>query len=407
MTQVKEHPSVPETEVTRYDDADYPYDRLMVIIPHSLSGLVKKGEVIDRYYNPGNLFRQVHLVLANDDKPDVSFMRRMVGDAELHIHNVPTGPRFFLRTLAWRPFLVRRWAAKVSQVAAQVRPQLIRCHGAFYNAFAASEIKRRLGIPYVVSLHTNPDQSLGLSWPNRIQWRFLDGIARKALRDADLVMPVYEGIRPYVERLGAPRVDVAYNVVNPSAIVEKARYAIGENVRIVSVGRLVEGKSPERIIRAVAGLPTTTLKIIGDGPLHDHLQALTRREGVADRVEIIRSLPNDRLCRLLADCDVFAVCIEKWGISKVVLEAFLTGLPVIINRPDSMYVPEITSQIALLVDNTSEGYRAGLEKLILDGGLREFLGRAGQRRARENWDPTVTEANYVRIYREILAASGS
>lgn len=400
------HP-LPETDRGRYDPEAPQFERLMVIIPHSLSGLVNKGEIVERYYNPGGIFRQVHLVLTNDDKPDTSFVQKMVGDAELHIHNVPLGSHFFLRTLGWRPFLVRKWADKVLEVAREVRPQLIRCHGGFYNAFAASEIKRQLKIPYVVSLHTNPDQSLGLSRADRIQWRFLDDVARAGLRNADLVLPVYEGIKSYLKRLSIDRIEVAYNVINPSGIVEKTDYRIEEGAKIISVGRLIEGKSPENIIHAVGGMRGTSLKIVGDGPLYDHLNSIIERKNIGDRVKIIRSLPNDDLCRELADYDIFGVSIEKWGISKTVLEAFLTGLPVITNRPDPRYVPEINSNIALLVDNTPEGYRQGLERLISDDREREQLGREAAQYAWDRWSPAKAEAHYTQIYRTVLASGGT
>ena len=45
-------------------------DRLLVIIPDRLSLLVRKGEVTSRYYNPGNLFRHVDILMTNDDRPD-------------------------------------------------------------------------------------------------------------------------------------------------------------------------------------------------------------------------------------------------------------------------------------------------------------------------------------------------
>ena len=43
---------------------------LMVIVPDRLSELAEKGEVTRRYYNPGDLFDEVDLVLVNDDRPD-------------------------------------------------------------------------------------------------------------------------------------------------------------------------------------------------------------------------------------------------------------------------------------------------------------------------------------------------
>ena len=53
--------------------------RLMVLIPDRLSDLVSKGEITERYYNPGNLFDEVHIVMTNDDKPDPVALQKMVG----------------------------------------------------------------------------------------------------------------------------------------------------------------------------------------------------------------------------------------------------------------------------------------------------------------------------------------
>ena len=81
-------------------------DRLMVIVPDRLSDLVRKGEVTERYYNPGELFREVHLVLTNDDQPDRAAVQRMVGGAKLNIYNLPMGGHYFLRTLGWQRPLI-------------------------------------------------------------------------------------------------------------------------------------------------------------------------------------------------------------------------------------------------------------------------------------------------------------
>ena len=36
---------------------------LLVIVPHGLSEILAKGEVVDRYYTPGNLFERVDIVM--------------------------------------------------------------------------------------------------------------------------------------------------------------------------------------------------------------------------------------------------------------------------------------------------------------------------------------------------------
>lgn len=382
-------------------------DRLMVIIPDRLSDLIAKGEVTERYYNPGELFREVHIVMVNDDQPDPSAVQKLVGDANLQIHNIPLGSHFFLRTLGWRPCLMRQWASKAVALAQQIRPQLVRCHGAIYNAFAASEIRHELGIPYAVSLHTNPDQRLGAGKAERFQRLFMDKMARVGLGNADIALPVYEGIRPYLDRLGINRIELVYNAVSPGNIARKADYGLHNPVRVISVGRQINGKNPEPLIEAVSHLRRVHLTLVGDGPLHNNLLTAANRLGVRKRITFLKSLPNDELCRQLAEHDLFATQNEYWGVPKTILEAMLSGLPVIINRPDPHYVPEITSNIALLVDNTPEGYSQGLERLISDDHQRESLGLEAAQYAWNRWSPEKTEARYAQIYRTVLASGGT
>jgi glycosyltransferase involved in cell wall biosynthesis len=76
----------------------------------------------------------------------------------------------------------------------------------------------------------------------------------------------------------------------------------------------------------------------------------------------------------------------------------------VINRRLGAPVPELTDEICMLVDNSTEGYKQALERLIEDGAHRERLGRAAYAHARTNWSPAVTEEKFVSIYRNILDA---
>src|ERR1039457_3954230 len=119
---------------------------LLVIIPDRLSALLSKGEITDRYYNPGDLFRDVHIVMTNDDTPDPLSLQRTVGSARLHLHNLPAGNSLFVKTLGWRPSLLADWGHRAVELAERIRPALVRCHGVSINAYAAHQIKRSLGI---------------------------------------------------------------------------------------------------------------------------------------------------------------------------------------------------------------------------------------------------------------------
>lgn len=383
---------------------------LLVIIPDRLSDIISKGELQPDYYNPGRVFDDVHILMCNDDKPDRAALRYLVGDAKLTLHNFPDD----LTLVGRRPefltgFRLRRWAAKGVELVRQIRPALIRCHGADWNTYLASRIMAELGVPYVVSLHINPDVNPVRRYvgneitPTQLRHNnFYSYIEREGLRNADLVMPVYRPILPYLKRLGVERIEVCYNVLNSKHLRTKADYTPHSPARVIYVGRLFEEKNPDNIMRALVRLPGVIFTIVGDGPIRSRLEQLAVDLGIADRVVFRPAVANDELCELLVAQDIFAVHTEYWEISKSVLEALLTGLPIVINRRLGEPVPELEGDFVRMVENSEEAYFRGLNQLLTDHEERAALGRRALAHARANWDPAITEARYAGIYRSFL-----
>ena len=386
--------------------------RLLVLIPDRISDILSKGEYQPLYYNPGEVFDEVHIMSTAADNPDVAALQRTVGRAKLHLHFHPTD----LRLTTWRPdFLrrhaLRRWTRGGIEIARGIKPDLIRCHGADWNTYLASRIKQELGIPYVMSLHINPDVNSvrryltgHLSPAQRRHNQFYEYMEHESLRHADLVMPVYKPILPYVARHGVTRVQVCYNVLNSDYLRRKTSYALNDSPKIICVGRLLNEKDPTPIIRAVASLPKVELLIVGDGPKRPELEAVTAQLGVGDRVRFAPAIANDELCRILPEFDLFAVHTEYWELNKSVLEALLTGLPIIINRRRGEPVPEMAEgDFVRMVDNSEADYRAAISDLLANDDARRALGERAYTHAQANWAPERTEAVYAGIYREYLA----
>lgn len=386
---------------------------LLVIIPDRLSDIIAKGELQPNYYNPGQVFDDVHILMCNDDKPDLMALQYLVGNAKLTLHNCPDD----LTLVGRRPqfladFRLRRWAQQGVKIARAIQPSLIRCHGADWNTYLASRIKAELGTAYVVSLHINPDVNpvrryIGtkLTSAQRRHNNFYNHIEQEGLRNADLVMPVYRAILPYLKRLNVERVEVCYNVLNSKHLRTKTSYSLGSPARIIYVGRLFEEKNPDNIMRALVRLPSTLFTIVGDGPIRPRLEQLAADLGIAERVIFRPAVTNDKLCELLAEQDIFAVHTEYWEISKSVLEALLTGLPIIINRRSGEPVPELASDFTRIVENTEEAYFLALNELLTDHEARAALGQRALTHARGYWDPSITEAKYASIYRSFLEQS--
>lgn len=278
------------------------------------------------------------------------------------------------------------------------------------NAYAAARIKKKLGIPYIVSMHINPDVDVRGRAKTLLHWLgscLQQDVERIGLKDANLVMPVYRPIIPYLQRIGVKHYQVCYNALNSQNLRPKHDYSIGTPIRLISVGRQFREKNPDNIIRALVKINNAELTLVGDGPYHLALRKLARECGVENRVNFIASIHNDKLCDLLYKSDIFVVHSEYWEISKSVLEAMLTGLPVVINRRYGEAVPELVEDaICLMVENSANAYFEALKFLIDNDHEREFLGKRSCALAQSRWAPQKTEAKFVEIYREIIENSG-
>ena len=382
--------------------------KLVVVIGDKLSHLLAKGELVRRYYNPGGVFDEVHIVLTNGDRVNPGAIQLAVGEADVHVHAL--GDASFCAELGARYlFRLRDYVRRGVALIRDIEPALIRSYEIGLNAYVAAHAAEVLEVPFVLSLHGNPDLDFRAltpwwpSWRRRAALSLQQVLERFALRRADVVAAVYSPIVSYARRMGARDVRVMYNVLNPDVTVQKTSYALHDPPRLLSVGRQVDAKNPEAIIRAMARLERVTLTQVGMGPLHEHLKAVAQACGVASRVTFIPSIPNSELVRSLPDYDLFVAHNIYVGVAKAVLEPMLAGLPVIVSKRPGVPNPELDGDWVVSVDNPPQGYAAASLGLLSDDTRRAILGRRAAAHA-ARYHPRVTEQAYAELYRHLLSA---
>lgn len=129
---------------------------------------------------------------------------------------------------------------------------------------------------------------------------------------------------PFVK---AERIHVIYNGIVRKDLKPVAREP--GRFTITSVGTLSYRKGQEHLIRAVALLPDALkakvhVKLIGDGPARQKLEALAGKIGLADKVTFTGHL--DRPVDHVAASDLFVLLSSQEGISNALLEAMDAGV---------------------------------------------------------------------------------
>jgi phosphatidylinositol alpha-1,6-mannosyltransferase len=268
-----------------------------------------------------------------------------------------------------------------------------------------SRIARR---PYVLYLH-------GGELAGYLRIGIVRAICRASIRAARFVVVNSQFSRDYYAGLGMahPRVRVLTLSVDPARFRPsidtagvRAKYGLNGGPTALTVGRLVERKGHDMVIRALAALreahPSLRYAIAGRGPEEPALRALAASLSVADRVAFLGYVPDDELPALYRACDLFTMPsralaqrdgIEGFGI--VFLEANACGRPVVGGRSGGMADAVVDGVTGFLVDPLDPAAIAGaIAALLADPARAEAMGAAGRRRVEElerAWPARVRE----------------
>jgi len=152
---------------------------------------------------------------------------------------------------------------------------------------------------------------------------------------------------------------------------------------VLSVGRI---ESIKRVDLAVAALAHTRsplrLVVVGEGTQRENVMRAAERAGVADRVDFLGAVDDERLCALYAGslAVVYAPYDEDYG--YVTLEAFLSGKPVITARDSGGTLEFVEDCVnGRVCEPTPDAIGAAMNDLAASRRLAASYGDAGLARA--------------------------
>ena len=381
---------------------------LMVVLEDRLSEWDAKGEILDGYFNPAGAFDSVTVLGLVDDRPDEATIARLCAPARHRYLNAGIDRReLMFATFGLRPGRLASWLGRLTGDVASDPPDIVRAYGDGLAAVAAAVIGRAAQIPYAVSIHTTPDpqiQSRYLGARDRLWRRLLEPSVHRALRDAGAVMAVYAPIRDYLPA------DIAEKaVVVPNVVGIGARETVGPSgsgpMQALWLGRQMPGRDPRPIIAALNVTPNVELTLVGDGLLHDAARRMVEDTGLERRTTFIRAIENRELCAKLPAYDVLVVNSAFREMPKTVMEATLSGLPVIVNRLPAAESPEYSNLPVLFVDADSGSYASALRDLESNSRKRITLARATQDAAWQLWDPDKVATQTADILRALVTGA--
>jgi len=349
--------------------------KILCVFPNDpLSAYYSKGEIKSRYFNPKNVFDEIHVISLFDSDVKGDEVKQIAGNATLKIHIV--GKTTLLNVKSKRK--------DVTELIKTIHPDIIRAYNPLLQGWLAVEAGKKLGIPVVISLMGDYDRDLRhFAMKNRDIKSYLKLSYTKkfleshSIKNADVIIIIYEFIRNYAEKMGAKNIHLVYNRIDLSQFSTNSLPVFVESKPVViCVGRLMKEKNQECLIRAIKDL-NVKLLLIGDGPQYEELTNLVKELKIQDKVKFERTVAHKDIHKYYASADVFALPIKYGGFAIPVLEAAASGLPVILPKQEFDGNPELIQDFALLVDNNPESFRSAIEKILSDKDTYEKMVQAG------------------------------
>ena len=231
-------------------------------------------------------------------------------------------------------------------------------------------------------------------------------LARLALTQADLVLPVSEDLRSALARL-APggRFRVVPNAVDEQLFHPREAPQRDGPVRLLAAGLMTDGrKGFDLLLQAVARLRTVRddfrLDVLGDGENRSAYEALCRRLGLDDIVTFPGLRTKPEVAAAMRRSDLFVLTSRYENNPCVVIEALASGLPVVGTRVGG--VPELVPpEVGALADLDPDDIAAALRDVL--ARLGEFDRGSIARRARERYGREHIGSELAGVYAECVS----
>jgi glycosyltransferase involved in cell wall biosynthesis len=283
---------------------------------------------------------------------------------------------------------------------------LIHAHAPLPCGHAALLLSRKLGIPFVVTVH-GLDAFLTEQVKGSAGLTCME-VAREVYEDASRVICISRSVAEVVQRgaCGKGKTEVVYNGVNSNLFSPGGETSATHTV--LSVGNLIPIKGHDLLLRAMAEIvtacPQVKLRIIGEGPERPRLEALSRELNLAGRVEFLGRRARTEVANEMRNCTVFALPSRFEGLGCVYLEAMACGRPVIACRGQGIGDIVASGENGFLVSpDQPEELSHVLQKLLADGQLRASVGAAGRETALRDLTLEHQAALLYAIYKECVA----
>jgi colanic acid/amylovoran biosynthesis glycosyltransferase len=291
-----------------------------------------------------------------------------------------------------------------------LQPSLVHAHFA-PDAVSALPLVARLNVPLIVTLHGYDVTMLDEVVKQSIRGRSYLSRRERLWQSASAFICVSDFIRREAIEKGFPEHKLRVHNIGIDCKVFTPSDGQRQDNLVLFVGRLVEKKGCEYVIRAVAELQKQPagpqLVVIGDGPLRQSLETLSQELGLSSR--FLGSQPSSvirdwlQVARVFCAPSLTAESGDSEGLGLVFAEAQACGTPVVSSFHGG--VPEVVrhGETGLLAPERDYQMLAEhLRRYLTDDNLWRESSIRGVEWIRERFNLATQTRQLEEIYQQVL-----
>lgn len=309
------------------------------------------------------------------------------------------------------PFLRLGWLSArraLERIVREWKPDVIFAHHTGANGYLAMQIKRRFGVPYVITDHLFseiadceflPARRATFARVMRSSSKMI-AVATRMESDTKRVFPFARTAT--IHNGAATPAPAQWSVPRPPAIAGKT-VVLGASILYPLKGFVALVRAWSKI---EARFPNAVLRIVGDGTDRENIEATIAELKLGERVQMVGALSHDALMQEMVWADVFALISRHDPFPTVILEALAAAKPLV--WPDDSGVNDVLQDgvhgFKVPPHDIAATARA-LEKILSDDELRARLGKNSKALSDEKLTWNANAAAMSAVFRE--AASDS
>lgn len=292
------------------------------------------------------------------------------------------------------------------------RPDVVTVQEPWEEGIVGMRVARRLHARFIPQLHLDMFSRdwLREHWLNPLRQR----LAYHVFSRADRIRVVSEPLRQQLSqkcRIALEKIRVAPVGVNFNPILGadkaqlKARLSpLPGGPVVLFVGRLYAPKNLDLWVDVAARvskrIPDASFCIVGKGPDEAQLRRRVSEAGLDGRFSFCGSKRHDELPPIYAAADVFLLTSHYEGFGRVVLEAMLSGVPVVSTACTGPEDLIDASTGCLLAKGDAEGLAAAVCDLLGNPDKAQAMGAAGRRRVMSDFSLETLARRMIDVWAE-------